>query len=142
MGRSFVFHCPKCEYAARVAGGEDRGLVCFVGTVVCRDCNELFDAVTRARLSRDWLSGRKWRFLDAGWMPRLVWQRTVSRAMETVTLDQVLFEHRDPRGPWVDFPLSCPKSRHHRIKPWKDPGRCPQCGVYLERTLVPYRQWE
>lgn len=125
-----------------MAGREEQGLVCHVCTIVCPECSALFDAVTRARLSRDWLKGRRPLHLDAGWTPKSEWQRTVDAVREPVTLDQVLFEHHDPRGPWVEFPVTCPNVVHHAVQPWKDPGRCPRCGVYMERTLMPFRLWE
>ena len=50
MGRSYWFECVRCGYRAKVSGGSDRGLNVFVQTVVCRECKELFDAVTKLRL--------------------------------------------------------------------------------------------
>ena len=50
MGRSYWFECPKCGYRAKVSGRADRGLSFFVQTILCRDCRELYDAVTRLRV--------------------------------------------------------------------------------------------
>src|SRR5207248_3422048 len=50
MGRSYWFECSKCGYRAKVSGGADRGLHFFVQTIACRDCKQLYDAVTRLRV--------------------------------------------------------------------------------------------
>src|SRR5712671_4253565 len=49
MGRSFWFECPRCGYRAKVSGRADRGFNFSVQTIFCRDCRELYDAVTRVR---------------------------------------------------------------------------------------------
>ena len=48
MGRSYWFECARCGYRAKVSGREDRGRTFFVQTEFCRDCRELYDAVSRA----------------------------------------------------------------------------------------------
>src|SRR5215470_5117661 len=53
MGRSYWFECSKCGYRARVSGRADRGLNFAVETIVCQDCKELFDAVTRLRVPNE-----------------------------------------------------------------------------------------
>src|SRR2546428_13016771 len=50
MGRSYWFECSKCGYRAKVSGGSDRGLHFFIQTIACRDCKQLYDAVTRLRV--------------------------------------------------------------------------------------------
>src|ERR1700674_5874389 len=50
MGRSYWFECPRCGYRAKVSGRADRGFNFSVQSIVCRDCKELYDAVTRARI--------------------------------------------------------------------------------------------
>jgi len=50
MGRSYWFECPKCSYRAKVSGRADRGLGFCVQTILCRDCKELYDAVTRLKV--------------------------------------------------------------------------------------------
>src|SRR5512140_3712375 len=49
MGRSYWFECSRCNYRAKVSGKPDRGVDFFVTTILCLDCKELFDAVTRLR---------------------------------------------------------------------------------------------
>jgi hypothetical protein len=43
---------------------------------------------------------------------------------------------------WLQFKLQCPVSPLHRVRSWTAPGRCPRCGLHLERNAVPYRIWE
>ena len=50
MGRSYCFECPTCGYRAKVSGRADRGLTFFVQTILCLDCRQLYDAVTRLRV--------------------------------------------------------------------------------------------
>src|SRR6185295_15601785 len=50
MGRTYLFECTKCGYRAKVSGGADDGLQFAVQTILCRDCRELYDAVTRMRM--------------------------------------------------------------------------------------------
>ena len=50
MGRSYWFECPKCGYRTKVSGRADRGLSFCVQTILCRDCKELYDAVTRLKV--------------------------------------------------------------------------------------------
>src|SRR4051812_7594961 len=53
MGKSYWFECARCGYRAKVAGRGDRGLNFFVQTIVCRDCRQLYDAVTRLKIPDD-----------------------------------------------------------------------------------------
>jgi len=46
------------------------------------------------------------------------------------------------RFKWVTFEPQCPASPSHRIRLWNDPDRCPKCGIYLEKSALPYRLWE
>jgi hypothetical protein len=64
MGRSYWFECPKCGYRAKVSGRADRGLTLFVQTILCSDCRQLYDAVTRLRVADGGWPGR-WTFIDA-----------------------------------------------------------------------------
>ena len=54
MGRSYWFECPKCGYRARVSGRADQGLSFVVQTILCCDCRELYDAVTRLKVPDEW----------------------------------------------------------------------------------------
>lgn len=43
---------------------------------------------------------------------------------------------------WRDLALMCPIQATHSIEVWKDPGRCPRCGNFMERNGFPYRSWD
>src|SRR5512143_103451 len=59
MGRSYWFECSKCGYRVKVSGRADRGVSFCVQTILCRECNELYDAVTRLKVADEpgWLGG-------------------------------------------------------------------------------------
>jgi hypothetical protein len=137
MGKSYWFECGRCGYRAKVAGRADEGLHVSVQTILCQDCRELYDAVTRLRILND------------------------SRPAAHDSMDQAeLDEKQSKRAPsfqwalnrlrytgekvsdWVNFPVRCPVSALHKVRPWKDPDKCPRCGVYLEKPAVAYRVWE
>jgi predicted RNA-binding Zn-ribbon protein involved in translation (DUF1610 family) len=140
MGRSYWFECPKCGYRAKASGRADRGLSFFVQTILCRDCKELHDAVTRLRVPDEppgWgnFGGlRKTRFLKA--YPRITappsFQATLNRLPQTGV----------KRFKWLAFKLQCPVSAAHRVRSWNEPDHCPKCGVFLEKSALPYRLWD
>jgi len=139
MGRSYWFECPKCGYRAKVSGREDRGLTFFVQTLLCRDCKELHDAVTRlkvpyAPLGAGGLGGWRW--------PKLNPQGN----LRAPPLFQSVLGRLPPTGvkrfQWLSFKLQCPVSPIHRVRDWNDPDKCPKCGVYLEKGALPYRLWD
>jgi hypothetical protein len=41
-----------------------------------------------------------------------------------------------------DFKLQCPVSAMQRVRGWDNPDKCPRCGVYLEKSALPYRFWD
>lgn len=140
MGRSYWFECAKCGYRATISGGPDRGANVFVQTIICQDCKQLYDALT------------KWRVPDEP--PALGLKPLGLRAVKAAT-------SRSPKGPpnfqsalnrlpykgvkrfkWLSFQVRCPVSAHHRVQHWSEPGRCPRCGAYLEKNALPYRLWD
>lgn len=44
MGMQFEFFCRNCGYTAGVSGGRDCGFRYVSQTIVCKDCQELYDA--------------------------------------------------------------------------------------------------
>ena len=46
VGNKFQFRCETCGYEATVSGGGDAGISILTITVVCEDCEELYDVVT------------------------------------------------------------------------------------------------
>ena len=140
MGRSYWFECPRCGYRAKISGRPDRGLNFFVQTIMCRDCRELYDAVTRLKV----LDG------PAALGRRTEWGRPKSSNLRPTPSVPPSFQSVLSRLPylgarpsrWLQFKLQCPVSALHRVQAWNDPGRCPRCGVYLEKNALPFRLWE
>jgi ribosomal protein S27AE len=139
MGRSYWFECPRCGYRAKVSGREDRGLTFFVQTILCHDCRELYDAVTRLRVPDDSIGGGAL----AGWRwGRLNPKRSLSAPPSFQALLSRLPQTGVKRFRWLPFKLQCPVSAIHQVRSWKDPDKCPRCGVFLEKSALPYRLWE
>ena len=122
MGRTYLFDCEKCGYQAKVAGGVTEGLTVQARTVVCLECKELFDAVTAAKFP-----------LEA---PP---QQTAPLLEDAVHL---LLAVRPAADRWDSFALACVVDSHHEVAEWNDPGTCPRCGIFLERSGMPFRQWD
>jgi hypothetical protein len=140
MGRSYWFECPKCSYRAKVSGRADRGLGFCVQTILCRDCKELYDAVTRLKVPDEWDG-----LASAGGLHRARFQKARPQIAAPPTFHSAL--NRLPlmgvkRFRWLPFKLQCPVSATHRVRGWNDPDQCPKCGVFLEKSALPYRLWD
>jgi hypothetical protein len=140
MGRSYWFECLRCGYRAKISGRADRGYDFWVQTIVCRDCKELYDAVTRARTPAQVPALKNSSRLRQGAAPGH------RRASEKPPSIQAMLNRLPATGvkrfEWLQFKLQCPFFPHHRIESWNEPGKCPRCGVYLERHGLPFRIWE
>ena len=139
MGRSYWFECPRCGYRAKVSGGADRGKTFLVQTILCHDCSELYDAVTRLKVRDD--------PLRLGGLGGTGWARLTSqRSFGTPPSFQAVLNRLPPVGvkrfKWISFKLQCPVSAIHRVRSWNDPDKCPRCGVFLEKSALPYRLWD
>ncbi len=144
MGRSYYFECSRCGYRAKVAGRADRGLQFFVQTIVCSDCRELYDAVTRLKVP-DEFPGRSngLRLNPVGFGPgRTFGSRAVNGPPTFQAALNRLHYTGIKRFKWVHFKLHCPVSATHRVESWNDPGKCPKCAMYLDKNALPYRIWE
>ncbi len=139
MGRSYWFECPRCGYRAKVSGRADRGLSFFVQTILCRDCRELYDAVTRLRVPEElprrggWAGDVRARVREA--------QRISAPPPFQAALNR-LPQTGAARFKWLHFKPQCPVSATHRVRSWNDPDRCPKCGLFLEKSALPYRLWD
>ena len=122
MGKTYQFECELCQYRVRVAGGADEGMNCEVQTVTCRECRELFDVFTRVR--RRTAAAAKFKTLRPETPPVL------------------LREFSLPPPEWKKIEPACPVSAQHHVEPWNNPGRCPRCGCWLERSGLPWRIWD
>ena len=145
MGRSYWFECSKCGYRAKVSGRADRGLNCFVQTIVCRDCKELYDAVTRIRIPDEMPVNNT----HLKWPGRLNVARTntgLHRTRSSPPSFQSALNRLTYTGvkrfKWLQFKLQCPVAAFHRVQSWNDPDKCPRCGIYLDKNAIPYRIWE
>jgi hypothetical protein len=142
MGRSYWFECSRCGYRAKVAGRTDRGLHCFVQTILCRDCKELYDAVIRLRIPEPAPAQAAGR--DARKEPtRLLLQKLSPDCPPdfAYALSRLLYPG-GLRWRWMEFKLRCPVSHFHRIESWTAPANCPRCGMPLEQNPLPYRIWD
>ena len=144
MGRSYWFQCSKCGYGAKVAGRADRGLNCFVQTIVCRDCRELYDAVFRLKVSderlpiTDRLSPNP--LIRVNGTGQKAFNKRVPPTFHAATSRLLYSGVR--RFKWLEFKLQCPYSEFHKVEPWADPGKCPKCGIFMEKGVIPYRIWD
>jgi len=138
MGRTFLFECSRCHYRAAVAGGADRGFNCYVQTIVCRDCSLLYDATTRLRVAES----KTQRLPQLRWRPLALEFESVDQALPRFAWYNRLLFAATQKSKWVTLKLRCPVSKTHRIAPWQEPGKCPRCNTYLEKTAMPYRIWD
>ena len=138
MGKTYVFDCPKCGYRAKVSGGVADGLGRVVQTIECCDCKTLYDVMLRVRVA------------DAKARLRpTIWGLNPFKPPEvecnpfefSATIDKLLLKGLS-QSQWVNLKVRCPLSKLHRTRSWKEPGKCPRCGTYLERPLIPYRVWD
>ncbi len=141
MGRSYWFECGKCGYRAKVSGRLDRGLDFFVQTILCRDCKELYDAVTRLRVALEPKFAGRSRLLSLG-HPKLVNHRVPKRPPSFLAVLNQLPRPVAHGSKWLSFQAQCPVSALHRVQPWTEPDKCPRCGLYLEKSALPYRVWD
>lgn len=49
MGVWYEYKCGSCGYRAEVSGGDDAGMVANTTTILCEECQELYDVVTFRR---------------------------------------------------------------------------------------------
>ncbi len=144
MGRTYWFECPRCNYRAKVSGKPDRGIDFFVTTILCRDCKEVFDAVTRVRwpeIMRSRVAAMSGNFLlrQHAAQNRQHTPRTPPKF--DAVLNRLLMTGGG-RFKWLNFPAQCPVSPTHRVRAWSDPDKCPRCGILLEKSALPYRIWD
>jgi hypothetical protein len=142
MGRTYWYECSKCGYRTKVSGRADRGLNFFVQTIVCRDCKELYDSITRIRMPE----GPGFPSGQAAGKPRraalLEQPRKPAIAPSFQSALNRLLYWGARQFKWVQFKPQCPVSPLHRIQPWNEPDRCPRCGLLLERNALAYRIWD
>jgi hypothetical protein len=140
MGRSYWYECARCGYRAKVSGRADRGLNFFVQTILCQDCKELYDAVIRMKLPDETGSNL---LRNNGGFNRFrtrLWSRTNPPSFQAA-LSRLLYPGV-AHFRWKSFRLQCPVASYHRVESWNEPDKCPRCGLYLDRNVLPYRIWD
>lgn len=131
-----------CHYHARVAGGVEKGVHCAVQTILCRDCRELHDVITRRQAAEGEQPPRPGlRLMETPQIPPLLLVRQPFRMLVPKPARAVCRAMPSPLQ-WLDLKAVCPVAAVHRVETWQNPGRCPRCGTYLERNLVPWREWD
>lgn len=117
MGQSADYRCPACGYHAegRVSG-YDVGECSHRHAVLCEDCRELLDLPLPGTPAEVAASLRRGRGGDA--LAGLRGEAWLARLGEAAR---------------ARFPLRCPRSGDHRVRPWSHPGPCPRCGETLAR---------
>jgi hypothetical protein len=122
-----------------VSGCADRGFHFSVQTILCRDCKELYDAVTWLKIpaeikSKPLFGLQHQRFHRQGHVA------DAPPAFDSV-LNRLLFAGARKLH-WLQFKIRCPVSPAHRVRIWNEPDKCPRCGFPLERNTMPFRIWE
>jgi hypothetical protein len=138
MGRTYLFECARCGYRATVAGGVERGLHLAVQTIHCLDCRELQDAVTELKVPATPANLQRWKLkptpFETG--PSDEKPPTFAAALDYLVVGS------GKRFRWVQFKTVCPVSARHPIRAWKQPGKCPKCGVFLDGSGTPFKAWD
>jgi hypothetical protein len=142
MGRSYHFECSRCGYRAAVSGKSDGGVCFWVQTISCADCKMLYDSVTKLKVpEKPVLSS--WRNL---WGLVRRQGMTASRHSSSPPSFQDAISRLPLVGAsnyrWLQFRLQCPVSAAHRVEAWNEPGKCPKCGLFLEKGALPFRLWD
>ena len=122
MARIYLFDCGKCGYRARVVGGLAEGLDLTAQTIRCAECHSLHDAVIALKVPL-----------------------SASASLLAPPIDDVMNQLESvDRGAtrWEYFEPACPVSPDHKVQEWKQPGKCPLCGFFLEPSALPFREWE
>jgi hypothetical protein len=110
MGQCYDFTCASCGYNATVSGGDDRGMRCATTTIICHDCEELFDVT----------------IFDA------TWDDATDLSDAPIVCpgrapDDELEDGDEEDEDDVDY-----SNPTHKVERWSHPGPCPRCGDTLE----------
>lgn len=137
MGRTYLFECAKCSYRVVVAGGCVEGAEFTVQTVLCHQCRELWDFVLALKVPwppavGDGTTCAKWKGKAKPVKPAPAFAAVINRLPLTGRA----------RTRWQHFQPACPVSALHQVRAWNQPDKCPRCGVFLERSAIPFRQWD
>jgi len=139
MGRTYLFECAKCGYRSQVAGGAERGYHVAVQTIQCLECRELRDVVTELKVPDTAAANLgRWKFeskrSEAGF------EDGAPPSFPAALSRLVMGGGKHFR--WVRYKPVCPVSTWHQTRVWKQPGKCPKCGVFLEGSGIPFKVWD
>jgi hypothetical protein len=111
-------------------------------TIECRDCRNLQDVVVRMKVPifLPGLAERKRLTLQNMGETATRWRFDAAPSF-AAALNRLSVPGAK-RYRWMDFKLRCPVSVIHRVRAWKDPGKCPRCGTFMDKHPLPYRIWE
>ena len=132
VGKTYQFECPLCQYQTKISGGADGGLHCEIQTVSCRDCRQLYDVYIKVRRRAGATEKVKFPGFFRPEIPPVVLRESTSRPSVAPPAKLV----------WQKFAPMCPVEAQHFVEPWKDPGRCPRCGCFMEKGSFPFRSWD
>ena len=113
-----------------------------VQTILCQDCKELFDAITRLRVPNEPSFASSFRLGNNNALRPLFSSGHATRPPSFQVVANRLPQFALSQFKWVHFNLQCPTSSVHRVQSWSEPGKCPRCGVYLDKHALPYKIWE
>jgi hypothetical protein len=137
MGRTYLFECLICGYRARVAGGAAEGAQFSVQTILCYECRELYDAVTSLKVLLPGIASNTGAGTQLAGKPR----RLKAAPPFSAVLNRLPLPSRT-RSRWLHFKPVCAVHARHRIREWKQPDKCPRCGIFLEANAIPFREWD
>ena len=132
VGKTYQFECPLCQYHAKGSGGADAGLHCEIQTVSCRDCRQLYDVYIQVRRRAGAVEKIKFPGFFRPEIPPVILRQSTSRPST----------EKSPKLVWQKFLQMCPVDEKHIVETWKDPGRCPRCRCYMDKSGFPFRIWE
>ena len=137
MGRTYLFECSTCSYRAKVAGGAGSGERFAVQTILCSECRELHDAVISLKVALPKIASDTGAAKPVAIKPKLLNYAPPFAAV----LNRLPLSVRT-RSRWQEFKALCPVSPRHRVREWKQPDKCPRCGVFLEANAIPLCEWD
>jgi hypothetical protein len=132
VGKTYQFECPLCQYQAKISGGADGGVHCEIQTVICRDCRQLYDVYTKVQRRAGVAEKVKFPGFFRPEIPPVILRESTSRPGTSAPVKLV----------WQKFAPTCPVEAKHRVEVWKDPGRCPRCGCFMDKGGFPFRNWD
>jgi len=132
VGKTYQFECPLCQYQAKISGGADSGLHCEIQTVSCRDCRQLYDVYIKVRRRAGAAEKVKFPGFFRPEIPPVILRESTSRPATSPPAKLV----------WQKFTPMCPVEAKHFVEAWKEPGRCPRCGCFMEKGGFPFRSWD